>query len=317
MNAMLNEESLASGGPTADYKVLCDGSGVRVDSIVTSGSDFSSIVSATNAFLSHEGGASSVDRTIFFDGTQNGTCGLGSFVPDERPDPGNQNNAGGASAVVYRPCWSAEVAMHENGHNQGAVQAGAPDSTGSGAHCYDEEDVMCYSPDGGDRHQDGTVDRCLDRVHFDCGFDDYFNSSPQPGGYLATHWNVGSRANRFIVFGSGSQPVPMLRRGRWQAGYSGPTGSWRFFKFKAPPRKRLLRFELAGCAAPGCQPNLDLYVRPRREPTLGRFKKRSRGPSSAERTKKIKRPKKGIWYAGVFTQSGGEPAPFSIRATLR
>jgi hypothetical protein len=32
--------------------------------------------------------------------------------------------------------------MHESAHNQGAVQYGAPNSTGTGGHCYDELDAM-------------------------------------------------------------------------------------------------------------------------------------------------------------------------------
>ena len=98
--------------------------------------------------------------------------------------------------------------MHENGHNEGAVQYGAPFSTGTGAHCWDENDVMCYSPDGGDLHQQGTIIRCTDQLHFDCGNDDYFDSSPESCEYLATHWNLGSRLNRFIAFGAGSSNTP-------------------------------------------------------------------------------------------------------------
>jgi hypothetical protein len=91
--------------------------------------------------------------------------------------------------------------MHENGHNQGAVQYGAPHSTGTGWHCWDEIDVMCYSPDGGNLHQQGTETLCSDREYFDCGYNDYFDSNPEPGEYLATHWNLGSPLNKFIVFG--------------------------------------------------------------------------------------------------------------------
>ena len=66
---------------------------------------------------------------------------------------------------------------------------------------------MCYAPDGGDLHQEGTINRCTDRIHFDCGYDTYFDSAPEPGEYLATHWNIGSDLNRFLVFGSGNVTV--------------------------------------------------------------------------------------------------------------
>jgi hypothetical protein len=212
MNAKLNENSLASGGPTADYRVLCDPSGaIRIDSVVSANSTFGGIASALTSFLFPPTDPTA-NRTTFFDGTQSDTCGLGSFLPDEQPGAGNANNSGGGTAVIYQPCWTAETAMHENGHNQGAVQNGAPDSTGLGGHCYDEEDVMCYSPDGGTKNQGGILNRCADSVHFDCDHNDYFNTSSAPGGYLATHWNIGSAANRFLAFGQGLQPPPHTGR---------------------------------------------------------------------------------------------------------
>ncbi len=90
--------------------------------------------------------------------------------------------------------------MHENGHNQGAVQRSAPFSTGAG-HCWEDLDVMCYSPDGGDQHQDGTVLNCPADLYFDCGFDSYFDAAPEPGEWLAQHWNIAIPANRFIALG--------------------------------------------------------------------------------------------------------------------
>lgn len=199
MNAVLNEEALESGGITADYKVLCDQNGeIRVDSFEAPGNDFSLITygarlagfDATNA-----------DYSIFFDGTYPGVCGVGSFFRDSRPGVENSNNRGGGYAVNYAGCWDNRTPMHENGHNQGAVQAGAPFSTGSGAHCWDLLDVMCYSPDGGDKHQEGTETLCPEKMHWDCGHNDYFDADPEPGEYLADHWNIGSRVNRFIEFG--------------------------------------------------------------------------------------------------------------------
>ena len=86
--------------------------------------------------------------------------------------------------------------MHENGHNQGAVQPGAPHAT-PGGHCWDENDVMCYAD--GTRTDQPIENRCAE-TSFDCGCDspaadgnDYFDSAPEPGEYLSTHWNIGSR----------------------------------------------------------------------------------------------------------------------------
>lgn len=207
INAVLNEESTESGGVSADYKVLCDGSGeVAVDQfVVTTGTSFAAVVSAARAAGYN---SPNVDYTIFFDYDDPDSCGVGSFSGDERLSADNANNSGGDYGVSYDGCWNGSTTMHENGHNQGAVQYGAPYSTGSGAHCWDENDVMCYSPDGGDVHQQGTISRCSDRLHFDCGHDDYFDTAPESCEYLATHWNLGSRLNRFIAFGGTGANTP-------------------------------------------------------------------------------------------------------------
>lgn len=198
-NAVLNEDSIGSGGPTADYKVLCDSGGIRVDQLVVSGASFNSVVnSARSAGFDDE----NADYTVFLDATSATACGVGSYESDESAGAGNANNLGGGYAVVYQGCWNDETAMHENGHNEGAVQYNAPYSTGSGGHCWDERDVMCYSPDGGDKHQTGTQLLCGEALHFDCGWNTYFDSHPEDGEYLDNHWNIGSPVNRFIVFGS-------------------------------------------------------------------------------------------------------------------
>ncbi|MFN2537052.1 MAG: hypothetical protein ABR549_02730 [Mycobacteriales bacterium] len=199
MDALLNEEALASGGRTADYKVLCDGAGqVRIDSFQSSETDqqtsFGGLVSAARQAGFNE---SNAEYTIFFDSSAPPACGTGTISSDQRLTADNANNSGGGYAVVYSDCWTDLTAMHENGHNQGAVQYDAPYSTGSGAHCDDGYDVMCYS-DGGDKDVGLSV-FCPDKEHFDCRHDTYFDVAPDPGQYLATHWNLGSPLNRFIA----------------------------------------------------------------------------------------------------------------------
>ena len=158
MNAVLNTASLASGGGTADLKVLCDeAGGVRVDRLVST-SALSGLINAIE-----DGGFETpgVNYTVFYDGDAAGACGIATYPNDERLVPENAVNAGGGYAIVYAPCWFNEGPMHEMAHNQGAVQYGAPHSTGTGGHCNEELDVVCYSPDGGDLNQDAVAHRVL------------------------------------------------------------------------------------------------------------------------------------------------------------
>ena len=228
MDHVLDEESVISGGPHADYRVFCAAGGaIKVDAFVVppasgggSQSSFGNIVAAARA-----AGYTSpnVDYTIFYDASDSSglACGVGSFWGDDRAIAGNYNNNPGGSvqggyAVTYGPyssptsagCWYGHTPMHENGHNQGAVQAAAPFSTGTGAHCWDEIDVMCYSPDGGNVHQGGTVTYCSASERFDCRNDSYFDTAPETGEWLATHWNIGSTLNRFIVRGGTAPNQP-------------------------------------------------------------------------------------------------------------
>lgn len=206
-NYILNQDSLESGGPTADYKVLCEAGGeIQVDAFTASGTSYSEVVASARAAGFDDRNA---DYTIFLDGSGSvGYCGVGSYYSDERSGAENYNNLGGGYAITFEGCWFGSALMHENGHNQGAVQYNAPSSTGDGGHCNDERDVMCYSPDGGDLNQEGTVLNCSDRTYFDCGFDTYFDSAPEPGEYLKSNWNIGSSVNRFIEFGAEPEPEP-------------------------------------------------------------------------------------------------------------
>lgn len=215
MDAVLNEESFASGGRTADYTILCEaGGGVRVDRFTSPAADFESVVGAAAAAGFDR---ADVNYSIFFDTLATWYCGIGSYQSDERLSASNLNNQGGGYAISQRDCWDGGTPMHESGHNMGAVQYNAPNGTGSGAHCLDLLDVMCYA-DGGDRDT-GTFNRCLDQIHYDCGGDDYFDSRPEPGEYLASHWNIGSSLNRFIAFGG--DPPPIGRIEAEDAGLSG------------------------------------------------------------------------------------------------
>ncbi len=138
---------------------------------------------------------------VYYD--DRGACacgGMANLISDDSPSPFNLNN--GYLFLAYAITFgydSARVMLHELGHTMGAVQLSAPRSTGAG-HCIDGRDIMCYN-DGGRLAHLYRNTRCSSMV-WDCGHDDYFDATPAPNEYLATHWNLGSRFNRFIAFGN-------------------------------------------------------------------------------------------------------------------
>ncbi|MEU0664288.1 RICIN domain-containing protein [Streptomyces lavendulocolor] len=133
-------------------------------------------------------------------------CGIGTFAGDERPAQDNLSNFGPSYGRTDTGCWGGHTAAHELGHNLGAVNNSAP-NTSRGAHCTDEWDVMCYSdspyyPRMRSICQDGAYESRLD-----CNHDDYFHTNPRPGSYLATHWNIAD--SQFLLRNRGTtQPDP-------------------------------------------------------------------------------------------------------------
>jgi hypothetical protein len=318
MDAVLNSESLASGGPTADYRVHCDGDGaVSVGRFVSPDSGFAEIVSAARAAGY---GSLGTDYLIFFDGAEGNVCGTASLVDDERAVMSNAANWGGGFGVVYAGCWTNETPMHETAHIMGAVQYGAPHSTGTGGHCAQESDVMCYSPDGGDRNQFATND-CPGAQRFDCGFDDYFDAAPEPGEYLANHWNLGSPLNRFIAFNAAPpQETPLgaisslLGSGRSRASsaeIAAAPGQWRLFDLQVNGLSRALTVTLRGAPL-----GVELYLRSRKAPSEGSYACRDvvrRGAAVC----RVDRPRGGHWIAGVLNRGAGAGTPFGISAKLQ
>lgn len=108
----------------------------------------------------------------------------------------NPNNAGALLARVDAACWITgdpanasthatspyhSIGLHELTHSLGAVVLDAPHHDGT-SHCTDGADTLCYNVD--------PASGCTDWWQLDCNRDDYFNANPQPGNYLATHWNT-------------------------------------------------------------------------------------------------------------------------------
>lgn len=218
LNHLLNVAALESSdsATTADYKVACVSGVIDVEVLETGDTSLAGIqaAAATAGFNRPK-----VDYSIFLDAPAVDYCGIGDFYTDETLSVNNANNnptgAGPSYAVTHgRPgapagsgnCWPTTTPQHENGHNQGAVQGldgpnavGAPHSTGSGGHCSQDNDVMCYDDDGDPTTYPMTSDCATEK--FDCEYDDYFDAAPESGEYLEIHWNIGSPLNRFIQFG--------------------------------------------------------------------------------------------------------------------
>ncbi|MCW2920439.1 MAG: hypothetical protein JWL76_313 [Thermoleophilia bacterium] len=189
-------------------RVACSGGVPLIHTAVvrasgTAGGDYSDIVDdlVAQGFPAPAWNSTSTRRFMVFydDDSANGAAGIGGMWLDDVPGPDNLNNLGGRYAVEFD--WAAshlphwDVFLHEMSHNMGAVADGAPDSSQAG-HCIDGLDVMCYA-DGGSGGAYTTSSCAVER--YDCGSDSYFNPTPAPGSWLATHWNLASASNQWLV----------------------------------------------------------------------------------------------------------------------
>lgn len=114
-------------------------------------------------------------------------AGYAEAPADDQPGPGNRANRGGYMGVTFYE--NIGTALHEIGHNLGAVGLKAPHSDGT-RHCWDQSDIMCYpyttSLPGSPARPCATTSP----EPWDCNKDDYFNPDPPAGSYLANNWNT-------------------------------------------------------------------------------------------------------------------------------
>ncbi|MDQ1715512.1 MAG: hypothetical protein QOC60_1457 [Frankiaceae bacterium] len=138
-----------------------------------------------------------------------GVCGYGSLRSDPQPGSANINNHyQGTAEIANGSCRNPTSVAHELGHTLGAVPPTAPHHSYN-FHCYDGlADVMCY--DDGTLPAPLTAGKCPpdQLATMDCGHDDYFNTNPAAGSFLATHWNVARSALLASVNPPRWDPVP-------------------------------------------------------------------------------------------------------------
>jgi alpha-tubulin suppressor-like RCC1 family protein len=222
-----------------------------------------------------DAGYARTDRKYMIFMDANVLCGVGTMVADDRPGQENWNNQGPDYARVDAGCWSGDIAAHEHMHTMGGVQNSAPHGSG-GNHCTDEYDVMCYS-DAPNYPAMSTLCPTSSRnwSRFDCNYDDYFNTNPAPGSYLATRWNTVN--NRFLASDNGGSAPPApcpdqasepdetysagkpLVLGVAQARAFCVTGDQDWMSFQAAANQRY-RVEIVS-RAPSTTPAIEVYAR--------------------------------------------------------
>jgi hypothetical protein len=207
--------SAAQTGGTRHIRFVTDSScQIVVTDVAVANSALSDFGNSVNAVKSL--GFNRTDRKYLMYVDATALCGVAYVTLDDQPGQGNANNSGASYSRVDSGCWAAGPAAHELTHAMGAVMSTSPNHTNYG-HCTDDYDIMCYN-DG-----PGTVLRvvCADQAQdnrLDCNKDDYFNTNPPAGSYLATHWNTAS--NRFLIStggggtGGGTGPINLTGVGK-------------------------------------------------------------------------------------------------------
>jgi hypothetical protein len=135
-------------------------------------------------------------------------CGIGSLYDDARATDNANDGRYASYSRVDANCWSSRsssVPAHELTHNLGGVLAGAPHATVNG-HCFDDYDIMCYDDGSGVPMQ--RICSSVQEQLLDCNHDDYFNTSPVAGSFLARNWNTARSSFLDHTLTAGEPPGP-------------------------------------------------------------------------------------------------------------
>ena len=143
---------------------------------------------------------------VFLDSDGGGVCGVGSLYFSDSPALSNPHNTNGGYSVIYKGCWNGTTFMHEVGHNRGAVQPAAPNSTGRRPLQRRQRRHVLRARR---RQQNQSMTwPCPTMTLFDCGYNDYFDAAPEPGEYLASHWNLGTQGQNCLRITEADPPEP-------------------------------------------------------------------------------------------------------------
>lgn len=225
---------------SAHLKVFCEGGEISITEVALPNTEkYYSSISDTRGVLTSDlkklgFNKESEKYIVFYDGSASG-CRINGVEqpcvsqqtekgPDDRLIKDNIYNQGPDFALLYKvdenmvqqffgtsyEMLAPILVLHEYAHTLGAVQHSAPNATKKEPqslqkHCMDSPtigkggtDIMCKSDGEGEVF--GNACPGTYPFVFDCNNDDYFNPKPEAGSYLATHWNLGSKLNRFIQF---------------------------------------------------------------------------------------------------------------------
>ena len=158
-----------------------------------------SFAAITNKVKGYSWGDDTTEYYIIFWKGPYSYCGQGGIQGDDSDSANNANNVGPQYSVIDDGCWSVNTILHEMTHNMGGAQYNAPESSGSGWHCNDGYDILCYS-DGGDKSNYRTT-ACASSTPkiYDCNRNTYCDNKVTSGEWLDTHWNICDAYNRFAT----------------------------------------------------------------------------------------------------------------------